>query len=75
MISDPSPTGSTPGPSLPNSSRVYVPGQRHPDVRVPFRAISLSPSKNLDGHLEPNEPVRVYDTSGPWGDGDFRGEV
>ena len=75
MISDPSQTGSTPGPSLPNSSRVYVPGQRHPDVRVPFRAISLSPSKNFDGHLEPNEPVRVYDTSGPWGDGDFRGEV
>ena len=75
MVSDPSPNGSTPGPSLPNSSRVYVSGQQYPDIRVPFRAISLSPSKNFDGQLEPNEPVRVYDTSGPWGDGDFRGEV
>ena len=75
MISDPSPSGSAPGPSLPNSSRVYVPGRQHPDVRVPFREISLSPTKNFDGHLEANDPVRVYDTSGPWGDEEFRGDV
>ena len=75
MISDPSPSGSTPEPSLPNSSRVYVPGRQHPDVRVPFREISLSPTKNFDGHLEANDPVRVYDTSGPWGDEEFRGDV
>jgi phosphomethylpyrimidine synthase len=75
MISDPSPSGSAPGPSLPNSSRVYVPGRQHPGVRVPFREISLSPTKNFAGDLEPNKPVRVYDTSGPWGDADFRGDV
>ena len=75
MISDPSPSGSAPGPSLPNSSRVYVPGHQHPEVRVPFREISLSPTKNFDGHLEPNDPVRVYDTSGPWGDEEFNGDV
>ncbi|MFM8718530.1 MAG: phosphomethylpyrimidine synthase, partial [Chthoniobacterales bacterium] len=77
MISDPSANG-TAGSSdttLPNSRRVYVPGEQHPDVRVPFREIGLSPTKNFDGRLEPNEPVRVYDTSGPWGDGDFRGDV
>jgi phosphomethylpyrimidine synthase len=53
---------------LPNSRRVYVQGKIHPQVRVPFREISLSPTKSLSGTVEPNEPVRVYDCSGPWGD-------
>ncbi|MGI8891475.1 MAG: phosphomethylpyrimidine synthase ThiC, partial [Chthoniobacterales bacterium] len=53
---------------MPNSRRVYVEGQIHPEVRVPFREISLAPTKDFSGNLEPNEPVRVYDTSGPWGD-------
>ena len=73
MISDPSSTGSA-GP-FPGSSRVYVTGRRHPGLRVPFRQISLAPTKNFDGRLEPNDAVRVYDTSGPWGDNDFRGDV
>jgi phosphomethylpyrimidine synthase len=60
---------------MPNSRRVYVPGQTHPEVRVPFREISLSPTKNFSGELEPNEPVRVYDTSGLWGDELFQGNV
>ncbi|MGA1540152.1 MAG: phosphomethylpyrimidine synthase ThiC [Chthoniobacterales bacterium] len=77
MISDPSPTSAATGSTdpLPNSRRVYVTGERHSGVRVPFRQISLAPTKNFDGQLEPNEPVRVYDTSGPWGDNDFRGDV
>src|SRR4029077_15883679 len=53
---------------LPNSHRVYVAGQIHPDIRVPFREISLAPTKTMSGEIEVNEPVRVYDTSGPWGD-------
>jgi phosphomethylpyrimidine synthase len=53
---------------LPNSKKVYVTGQQHTDVCVPFREISLAPTKSLDGKIEVNEPVRVYDTSGPWGD-------
>src|SRR3982751_4055735 len=53
---------------LPNSSKVYLSGELHPDVKVPFREISLAPTKSLNGQLEVNEPVRVYDTSGPWGD-------
>src|SRR5215203_2816967 len=53
--------------SLPNSRRVYVSGKQ-PGVRVPFREISQNSSRNLDGTLAPNPPVRVYDTSGPWGD-------
>jgi phosphomethylpyrimidine synthase len=53
---------------LPNSGKVYVPGSLHPDLRVPFREISLAPTKAISGAIEVNEPVRVYDTSGPWGD-------
>src|SRR5256885_609498 len=53
---------------LPNSKKVYVGGELHADLRVPFREISLAPTKNISGEIEVNEPVRVYDTSGPWGD-------
>ena len=53
--------------SLPNSRRVYVAGKL-PGVRVPFREIAQSASREMDGTLAPNPAVRVYDTSGPWGD-------
>src|SRR6184192_944959 len=58
------------GSPLPNSNKTYVPGTIHPDIRVPFREISLAPTKTMSGEIEVNEPVRVYDTSGPWGDAD-----
>src|ERR1022692_1756301 len=58
---------------LPNSKRVYLPGQIHADVRVPVREIELSPTKSYTGAVEANEPVRVYDCSGPWGDPEFTG--
>ena len=60
---------------MPNSRKVYVPGQLHPDLRVPFREISLAPTKTMSGEIEINEPVRVYDTSGPWGDADQQVDV
>jgi phosphomethylpyrimidine synthase len=60
---------------LPNSKKVYVGGKLHTDLRVPFREISLAPTKSMNGEIEVNEPVRVYDTSGPWGDADFHGDV
>ncbi len=59
---------------LPNSTRVYVPGALHPEVRVPFREIALAPTRTMGGELEENEPVRVYDCSGPWGDPEFVGD-
>ena len=61
--------------ALPNSQRVYVPGLLHLNLRVPMREISLSPTKSFNGSLEVNEPVRVYDCSGPWGDPEFKGSV
>jgi phosphomethylpyrimidine synthase len=56
--------------ALPNSRKVYVAGEVHPEINVPFREISLAPTKTMSGEIEVNEPVRVYDTSGPWGDAD-----
>jgi phosphomethylpyrimidine synthase len=58
---------------LPNSKRVYLPGQIHADVRVPVREIEVSPTKSYTGAVTANEPVRVYDCSGPWGDPSFTG--
>jgi phosphomethylpyrimidine synthase len=54
--------------TLPNSRKIYVKGKLHPEIKVPFREISLAPTKTMSGDIEVNEPVRVYDTSGPWGD-------
>lgn len=48
------------------SRKVYVTGSR-PDIRVPFREISLSDTSSQFG-AEKNEPVVVYDTSGPYTD-------
>jgi phosphomethylpyrimidine synthase len=61
--------------SLPNSRKIYVTGKLHADVKVPFREITLAPTKTMNGEIEVNEPVRVYDTSGPWGDPGFSGNV
>jgi len=63
-------------PISPNSKKVYVNGTLHPDIKVPFREISLSPSTTLSGngngnghHKENDESsILVYDTSGPYTD-------
>src|SRR2546428_5001263 len=60
--------GAAPSNQVPSSRKIYVDGFLNPGVRVPFREISLVPTKSMDGKIEVNEPVRLYDTSGPWGD-------
>ena len=60
---------------LPNSKRVYLKGKLHPDLRVPMREIQLAPTKTFNGQIQNNEPVRVYDASGLWGDEQFQGNV
>jgi phosphomethylpyrimidine synthase len=60
---------------LPNSKRIYVQGQIHPGVKVPMREIAVTDTKSYTGAVEKNEPVRVYDCSGPWGDSAFTGKV
>jgi phosphomethylpyrimidine synthase len=56
---------------LPGSAKLYVQGSR-PDLRVPMREIRQSPTP-VEGPAgvaaaEPNAPVLVYDTSGPYTD-------
>ena len=66
---------------LPSSRKIYVETNGNTqnnlkqNLRVPFREIALSPSKNFEGELEENPPVRVYDTSGPWSDPQVRCDV
>jgi len=60
--------------ALEGMKRVYIPGSRS-DLKVPFREIELQSTRLPDGKLQANDPVRVYDTSGPWGDPDFKGDV
>ncbi|TSE19033.1 Phosphomethylpyrimidine synthase [Tepidimonas alkaliphilus] len=59
----PEPHAITIGPIC-GSRKVYVTGSR-PDLRVPMREIAQSPTPAALGG-EPNPPVWVYDTSGPY---------
>ena len=61
--------------SAPRARRIYVAGTLHPDLRVPLREIHLSPTTLAHGRVEANEPLRIYDCRGPWGDPEFQGEV
>ena len=66
---------------LPASRKIYIETNAGPAsddrlrLRVPFREIALSPTKTMDGTLEENLPVRVYDTSGPWTDPERKHDV
>ena len=66
---------------LPASRKIYIEtngntvNQNKHNLRIPFREIALSPSKDFDGTLEENPPVRVYDTSGVWTDPELKCDV
>ncbi|NUJ40894.1 phosphomethylpyrimidine synthase ThiC [Pseudoalteromonas sp. 0303] len=66
------------GQPFPNSHKVYVEGTQD-NVRVGMREISLSDTfiggTEENPVLEPNAPIRVYDTSGPYTDPDFQLDV
>ena len=55
---------------FPASRKVYVQGTQA-GVRVPMREISLTATKSMNGGIPtPNEPITIYDTSGPYTDSD-----
>ena len=59
------------GMAHPNARRIFIEGSRA-DIRVPLREIQLADTfvggtKDAP-QFEPNEPVPVYDTSGPYGE-------
>ncbi|KAB0682491.1 phosphomethylpyrimidine synthase ThiC [Aeromonas caviae] len=59
------------GMAHPNSRRIFIEGSRA-DIRVPLREIQLADTfvggTKEAPQFEPNEPVPVYDTSGPYGE-------
>jgi len=59
--------------SFEGSKKVYVEGSR-PDILVPMREITLSPTTGSFGEEE-NAPVRVYDTSGPYTDPVYKVDI
>ena len=61
---------------FPASRKVYVKGQLH-NIEVAMREVSLSETKlhGRFGETEPNAPVTIYDTSGPFTDPDIEIDV
>ena len=55
---------------LDGSKKIYVEGSR-PDIQVPMREIHLEDTASSFG-AEPNPPIPVYDTSGPYTDPDVQ---
>ena len=54
---------------FPSSKKVYVSGTIHPQINVAMREISLEDTTDsFSGKKIPNQPVTVYDTSGPYTD-------
>lgn len=54
--------------------KVYLQGEMFPFIRVGMRKVNLTPTVNIvDGEkiTTPNDPVLVYDTSGPFTDPDI----
>lgn len=52
--------------------KAYLPGTLYPEIKVGMMKVNLTPTviKDENGvpHMEPNEPVYIYDTSGPYSD-------
>lgn len=59
--------------AFPGSRKVYVQGSR-PDIQVPQREITLSPTVTSSGESS-NPPLRVYDTSGPYTDAEAQTDI
>ncbi|MEE9364450.1 MAG: phosphomethylpyrimidine synthase ThiC [Cellulophaga sp.] len=54
---------------FPSSQKIYVSGKIHPQIKVAMREILLSDTTDsLTKKKTPNEPVTIYDTSGPYTD-------
>ncbi|MCH8550527.1 MAG: phosphomethylpyrimidine synthase ThiC [Natronospirillum sp.] len=60
---------------FPGSSKLFITGSR-PDIRVGMRQVHLSPTLDAaSGETLHNEPIPLYDTSGPYSDPDVSIDV
>ncbi len=53
---------------FPQSSKVYIGGVQHPQLRVPMREVTLADTTHADGRITHNPSLTIYDTSGPYSD-------
>ncbi|MFY7671408.1 phosphomethylpyrimidine synthase ThiC [Tenacibaculum sp. MEBiC06402] len=54
---------------FPSSNKIYVQGKLHPQIKVAMREITLNDTiDSMTKKHTSNEPVTVYDTSGPYTD-------
>ena len=61
--------------TYPDSEKVYLSGELHPDLRVGMRRVNLTPTVTVEGGVRrqtENPPVYVYDTSGAYSDPDVQ---
>ncbi len=61
--------------SFPNSTKHYTAGKRHPFLKVPNRQVALSDTVDASQVRHKNDPVFLYDTTGPYTDADFNHNV
>ena len=64
--------------SYPSSEKIYLPGSIYPELRVAMRRVSQHPTVTItDGQRieRPNEPVTLYDTSGPYTDPTYKHDI
>ncbi len=52
---------------FPNSHKIHVDGKQ-PGVRVALREVEQTPTRDFQGNLIANPPIRIYDASGPYTD-------
>ena len=61
--------------TYPDSEKVDLSGELHPDLRVGMRRVNLTPTVTVEGGVRrqtENPPVYVYDTSGAYSDPDVQ---
>ena len=55
--------------------KAYISGQIFPDIKVGMTKVNLTPTVTKDErgipHTEPNAPIYIYDTSGPYSDPNY----
>ena len=57
--------------TYPNSEKIYINSSIYPEVKVGMRKVTLTPSvsiKNGKRVMNENQPIYIYDTSGPYSD-------
>ncbi len=64
--------------NYPDSEKIYVSGKLYPELRVSMRQVIQHPTVTIrEGQRieRPNEPIAIYDTSGPYTDPEYNHDI